>query len=419
MKKGTLLIISTIVFTIIIWISGLSVNTQISLNLLARMYGLIGIVLLCWNYILSTRFKILEELFDGLDNLYSVHHWIGKWGFLLILSHPILLILNGLDIGININQYIIPTSNASYSFGVLGLYLLIILLFVTLVIKLPYHLWKLTHDFMGIPLFILFLHVVLISSDTSRNLILRYWILGFILIAIISYVYKRFIYERLNKLIYIIKDIKEIENQTILMNLEILKGKVKYSHGHFVFIKREKGNNSDELHPFSVMKHDENGNITFGIKKSGDYTETLNTWQVGETVYLYGPYGRFGNKFDPNGKEVWIAGGIGITPFLSVLDEYRKNSVSIKSHLIYTTSSGNKPPFLSDLEKYSQQIPGFTYEIWDNKEKGWFTPSNYISDDVSKYLICASERATKEYIKILKSSGVNSSKIAKELFKLY
>lgn len=418
MSKGILIIVSTVLVTFLIWLAGLT-NIQLTLNLVTRFYAVIGIILLSWNYILSTRTKLLEELFDGLDHLYAVHHWIGQWGFLFILSHPLTLLLNAIIFEINIKQYLLPGINVAYSFGVLAIYLLIILLIVTIFIKLPYHLWKLSHDFMGIPLFILSIHILLIPSDVSRNFFLRYWILAFVVTGLISYLYKRFVYEKFNKYEYSIDEIKNESDSIIALRLKKLTGDPKYFPGAFIFLKRNEGQGNDELHPFSITSFDEKGNVTLGIKKEGDYTNTIQNWRVGENIRIFGPYGRFGSYFQSNRKELWMAGGIGITPFLGILDSYLKSGKEINSHLIYSLSDVTIIPFEDDLKRYSQNIKGFTYEIWDNKSKGWFSPKEYIKPDIEMYLICASDKGTKSIIKELKSSGVNSSKIRKEQFKLY
>ena len=96
-----------------------------------------------------------------------------------------------------------------------------------------------------------------------------------------------------------------------------------------------------------------------------------------------------------------------------------KSKESINSHLVYCITTESEIPYLEDLNLYSKSILGFTFEIWENKKKGWFSPKSYIKQDIDKYLICASKVATDGYIKELKKSGVNSSKIKKELFNLY
>jgi predicted ferric reductase len=418
MKKGIALILITIFITVYIWYSGI-VFLNINLNTLTRLFALIGAILLAWNFILSTRLQFLENLFGGLDKVYLIHHWIGKWGFLFVLLHPILLIANALVRSLPVNTYLLPSILGSYNFGIFSLYSFIILLIVTIFIKLPYHLWKLTHDFMGLPLIFLILHVYLISSDVSKNTILRVWILLFLILALLAFIYKRFFYENTSKREYIVKGISSIGMNAFKIDLERF-GKPKiFSAGQFVFIKRDEGKGKDELHPFSIVNYDESGNISLGVKNLGDYTSEISSWKENESVYVYGPHGKFGIHFDSTQYQVWIAGGIGITPFISMLNEYKRLNKSPKGKLIYLIKNDSEALFSEQLNEFQQMFPDFQIEKWSSELSGHIKASDIISSDSKNYLICASAKTTLSIIEQLKNSGIESSKIKKELFTLY
>jgi predicted ferric reductase len=418
MKKGIALILITIFITIYIWYSGI-VFLNINLNTLTRLFALIGAILLAWNFILSTRLQFLENLFGGLDKVYLIHHWIGKWGFLFVLLHPILLIVNALVRSLPVNTYLLPSILGSYNFGIFSLYSFIILIIVTIFIKLPYHLWKLTHDFMGLPLLFLILHVYLISSDVSRNNILRIWVLFFLILSLIAFIYKRFFYESTSKREYIVKGISSIGKNAFKIDLERFGKPKKYSGGQFVFIKRDEGKGKDELHPFSVINYDELGNISLGVKNLGDYTSEISSWKENESVYVYGPHGKFGIHFDSNQYQVWIAGGIGITPFISMLNEYKRLNKSPKGKLIYLIKNEEEILFKDQLIEFQQLFPDFKIEKWSSEVKGHIKSKDIVNDQANRYLICASAKTTLSIIEQLKKSGIESSKIKKELFTLY
>ena len=62
----------------------------------AKAASLSATVLFCWCVLLSTRNRLLERYFHGLDKVYQVHKRLGKAAFWLILLHPLFLALDRL-----------------------------------------------------------------------------------------------------------------------------------------------------------------------------------------------------------------------------------------------------------------------------------------------------------------------------------
>src|SRR5690606_29220217 len=96
-----------------------------------------------------------------------------------------------------------------------------------------------------------------------------------------------------------------------------LRDPVAYRSGQFFFLQVESDDEvTREPHPFSFTSSPAAPDISFAAKPIGDYTTTLKLLSVGAKVKIEGPYGRF--VFAHGGpRQVWIAGGIGVTPFMS------------------------------------------------------------------------------------------------------
>ena len=69
---------------------------------------------------------------------------------------------------------------------------------------------------------------------------------------------------------------------------------------------------------FTIAEPPTSGKLRFFIKDLGDWTQKLHEADnlVGTTVYVEGPYGQF-KPLHTGVQNVWVAGGVGITPFLS------------------------------------------------------------------------------------------------------
>jgi predicted ferric reductase len=115
----------------------------------------------------------MESIFGGLDKIYKAHHLLGQITFLVIFFHPLFLILRSIYNFDLILLYIIPGKNMPYTYGIISFLLLIILLVLTLILRLPYKIWHLSHKFMGITLILATWHAVTSGSAINQYQILR------------------------------------------------------------------------------------------------------------------------------------------------------------------------------------------------------------------------------------------------------
>jgi predicted ferric reductase len=125
---------------------------------------------------------------------------------------------------------------------------------------------------------------------------------------------------------------------------------LNYEPGQFVFVvfgNREVG---PEEHPFSISSAPGEPNIRLSIKKSGDFTSTLTKLKEGERVKLYGPYGQFGKTALTSRQDVvMIAGGIGVTPFLGVVNYVKSLGLSLNFALFYVYGNESESTYKEEL----------------------------------------------------------------------
>lgn len=135
---------------------------------------------------------------------------------------------------------------------------------------------------------------------------------------------------------------------------------INYQNGQFAFLSFDQ---DERPHPFSVAGKKANvAELEFLIKANGDYTNTLGrVLQEGQNVTVEGPYGRFDFN-DGCAQQLWIAGGIGIAPFLSALAHVSKDK---QVALVYSFRDEDVST-LKELEKY-QSAENITLRLINTK----------------------------------------------------
>ncbi|TSC87618.1 MAG: putative Ferredoxin--NAD(+) reductase [Microgenomates group bacterium Gr01-1014_16] len=288
---------------------------------LSQIFGLAGSVLLSLNFVLALRSKKLEPYFGGLNRIYILHHQTGAYAFVLLLFHPVAMILDYLRLSVvSAAQLIVPSiGNIPVSLGILALWLMIILLVLTFYVNLPYQIWKFTHQWLGLTLLLATLHVYSIPSDVAVYMPLRVYILVLSALGLAAYIYRTLLGRWLvKKTSYTVHSVEVLNNQVSKILLEPVKKPISFHAGRFIFIDVKSLGISRESHPFSLISDPDSSQLQIAAKSSGDYTETLKLLKVGSSVRIEGPFGGFLYQQSRYKSQIWIAGGIGITPFLSM-----------------------------------------------------------------------------------------------------
>lgn len=94
-----------------------------------------------------------------------------------------------------------------------------------------------------------------------------------------------------------------------------------YSPGQFAWLSLRASPFALQEHPFSISSSPTGaGPLQFTIKELGDFTSTIGAIKVGEVAYVDGPYGNFSIDAHPVASGyVFVAGGVGIAPIISML----------------------------------------------------------------------------------------------------
>jgi len=338
---------------------------------IGQILGLVGMVMFSINLILAGKFKFLDKYFKGLDKVYINHSKIGAIAFSLILFHPLFLVVKYITISLNdAALFFVPFVNTPITWGILSLLLMIILISFTFYIKLKYHVWKFSHKFMVVAFFFAIIHTVLIGSDISRSILLRLYILIFSFVGLFISVRQAFLNKFIKKIKYKVIGINYLNKDILEIEMEPLGEKVSFIPGQFAFFSFISDIVSFESHPFSIASSNLDNNIKIAVKNFGDYTDSLKDLKVNDLVLIDGPYGNFSHRSVTNKNQIWIAGGIGITPFLSMSKDLNEE---YNVDLYYSVKEHTEAVCIAELGEIEEKNKNFKPRLWDAGVSGYIT----------------------------------------------
>lgn len=333
---------------------------------IGQLFGLLNIALLSLMPLLSSRFHPLEKGV-GQDRLLRWHSNIAKTAFVLILLHPALIIGRYLLERLSIFEIAEFYNSIGYWLG----YVMLISLIITIVtsiytrkIRLNYEVWKIIHYLNYVILIGMFIHSFFLGTHTQEGEPLYYWWLGLMIIVAFG-MFNRLVMIPLKRKKY---EVVKIENETeevISVYMKPLEERINFSPGQFAYARFYSLNISSEEHHFTLSGSPNDKYLRYSIKSVGDYTKDISKIKVGDKVGIDGPYGAFSNE-GMSGPFLFIAGGIGVTPLMSMILAMRDQPEKEKVILMYSAGSFNEMAFKKELEKLSKE-DWFEVQFFDRR----------------------------------------------------
>ena len=321
--------------------------------------GWLGCGMLLVSLFLVLREPRLAGLLGGLENMYAWHHRFGMAAYVALLAHPLLLAAASLPKAPREAWELLSPLSEGWPVwtGWLALAGLMAGLGVTFAPRIPYKVRRPLHAALGGAVVMGLVHLMTLGIEEP---------VAPILLAALALLAWRLLRGDwgLGAYPYVVRSVARIPGNAVEVALAPLGERLEARPGQFALVAFRAGPHFEgcgEFHPFTVSAIDGNSGFRIAVKALGDCTRRLQSVQPGALARVEGAFGDFLSGADA-ARQYWIAGGVGITPFLSLLREGR---LERSTTLIYLYRVQAEAMFVDELRALAAASPQLTLRLME------------------------------------------------------
>lgn len=337
--------------------SGLLVAAEIpavtwwSTAALSLTTGVAALSLMAAAAILGARWRWVESCFGGLDRVYLAHKWLGIWALGLASFH--LVFKAGLPAWETAAILTLPAAWTRFlrQFSYVGLMFIVLL---ALNRNIRYSVWRWWHKLSGALFVVVILHWLSFKTPIALASPAGIWLSALATLGLIAAFYKLLLYRLLSRRAeYRIVSLVP-GPAAVHMQLEPVGRGIDFVPGQFGFLRMQQPG-LREPHPFTIAAaQGGHGRVDFVIRALGDYTgHLIANARVGMHAEIEAPFGRFARHVN-SPREIWIGGGVGISPFVAWLKEGAAGGFE-KVTLFYFYTPGREFPKVEVMQALARE----------------------------------------------------------------
>ena len=232
-----------------------------------------------------------------------------------------------------------------------------------------------------------------------------------------------------------IKEKREVAKGTLLVTFDLLGEEIDFTPGQYFFVTLPDVGHQDDKglrrHITVVTSPNERGELGFATRmRDSAFKRTLQELRVGAEVEVEPPKGRFGLPVDASRPLVFVAGGIGITVFRSMLRYIREEGLPHRVTLVYSNRDRESTAFLAELQELENELPSLRLVLTMTQDTDWDGESrridsaffrDYLGDDLEGYtfLVAGPPAMVEGARQALDSAGVKEENVVVERYSGY
>jgi predicted ferric reductase len=393
--------------------------------------GIVGFAMLALQFLITGRFRWVASYF-GADAKIQFHREAGIMAVVLVLAHPIVLLLAEPRYLEFLNPWLNLPRALFLSGAIVALIFLVVLSLWRVSLGISYEWWRVTHG--GLALVVTFVglvHALQVGHYVTGIEKQAVWVTG------TGAALGLLVYTRLVKPLkgrrnpYRVVEVRPDCQGVYSLVLEpIGHAGMTFRAGQYAWLTVGDSPLTLQQHPFSLASSAATpGRIEFGIKEFGDFTATIKDLPMETQVFVEGPYGAF--TFDSRAHgAVFVVGGIGITPALSILRTCRDRQDRRPLLLIYANNQWDDIAFRDELDDLSRRLALEIVHVLATPPEGWTGESGFVTEELLarhlskrkeqdlQYFVCGPAAMMDVVERTLVAQGVPLQRLLSERFDL-
>jgi len=396
--------------------------------------GFIAFAMLAAQFLLTARFPRLASPY-GLDGLIRFHRVAGVLALLAVLAHVVILVVVESEFRAFLNPF-----DDLVRAGALWMLLGALVGLVALTIwrrqlGIPYQWWRLTHGLLALlVMLVAVVHVFRVDHYSAATWKMAFWAL-FGAVAASLLVWTR-----------VIRPIRSLRHPWTVVDVQPEKGRawtvalepvehtgMPFRAGQFAWLALDQPPWHVDVHPYSFSSSADEATATrrveFTIKELGDFTAQTGQVPVGTRAYLDGPYGNFVLD-DAAAGAVFVVGGVGVTPALSILRTMRDRGDDRPTWLVYGAGDPDKVIADTELTALSDEDRLHLTVVVEQAGEDWQGERGLITEDLLRRVLpplddenlavfcCGPDVMMDAVIPALHTLGASSDRLRAERFNL-
>lgn len=405
---------------------GFMVNLSVAL-------GFVGLSVLGLQLVLAARVPWATRWF-GHESLVRYHRQITLLAVVAALGHPVLLFAVGDHYRYLLNVLHDPLRAQLAWLSVVALVALVVTSVWRRALRLSYSAWHVLHSTLGVLLVLAALgHAYLVDYYTAGLPVRVTWAVygaAFLWFAVYMRILRPLL---LWQRPWVVARLHPEPGDSLTVTLapryrhadQVLR---RFRAGQFAWMLTGASPFNPTYHPFSLSSSAAvDGQLEFTIKRAGDFTESLRALKVGDLVYLDGPHGSFTLEHNPGPGYVFLAAGVGVTPFLSMLATLADQGDQRPCWLFLGNRSETGITGIRQLHECSRRLDLTVVHVISRPRYAWtgergrirprllefYLPEGF---EHLQYFLCASPHVMAAYRKALLDLGVPALHIHSEQF---
>jgi predicted ferric reductase len=348
--------------------------------------GYSGLAMMGLQFGLTARFRCVTEPW-GEDVIYHFHRQISLIAVGLVVAHPVILIAVQPQLLAPSNMLEAPLSAHFALLSIFSVIALVVMALWRAALKIKYETWHLVH---------IVLAVVAITAGVVHMVGSSFYLVDLwkrtLWIGLTIFWIGLLLYVRIIKPLFMLRRpyrVTDVRNErgdttTLVMQPDGHPG-FRFRPGQFGWLTVWGSPFKITAHPFSFSSSAAaaDGHVAMTIRSLGDFTNEIHRVPVGQRVYVDGPYGAFtiGNPAD---MHVLIAGGVGVTPMMSMIRTLADQGDKRPVVLLYGVQDWDSITFREELEALKARLSLTIVYVLAKPPANWTGEQGFINAEVFK-----------------------------------